>query len=393
MIHFAQRMENTPKSFIREILKATADPEVISFAGGLPNPEFFPVEGIAQATQALLTEDGAAALQYSTTEGHPPLRRYIAERYRRKYGLDVSPDDILITNGSQQGLDLIGKILLDAGDHLLIERPGYLGAIQAFSLYQPVFHMIPLQTDGIDLPQLERALDSHPIKLFYSVPNFQNPSGITYSRAKREAVAALLQDRETILVEDDPYGELRFTGEFQPSFRHYLHDNLMMLGSFSKVVAPGLRLGWIVAPPPLMDKLIIAKQASDLHSNYFSQRVLARFLQDNDLDRHLLTIKAVYKKQCELMVSMLEECFPPEIKFTRPEGGMFVWVTLPDNVSVMELFEEAARRKVMFVPGQPFYVDGGGNHTLRLNFSNADEANIETGMQRLAEAVRSVMVR
>ncbi|HRV93248.1 MAG TPA: PLP-dependent aminotransferase family protein [Anaerolineae bacterium] len=389
---FANRLQNTQKSFIREILKVTQDPEVISFAGGLPNPQFFPVEELAAATAKALADQGRQMLQYSTTEGHAPLREFIAARYAAK-GVPVSADEILITNGSQQGLDLIGKVFLNQGDAMIIERPGYLGAIQAFAMYEPEFLPVPLLDDGIDLDSLETTLHHHHPKLFYAVPNFQNPSGVTYSEPVRRATAHLLTRRDTIFVEDNPYGELRFAGNELPSMRNYLGDQTILLGSFSKVVAPGLRLGWICAKPEFMDKFIIAKQATDLHSNYLAQCIVAQFLQDNDLDAHLATIKAAYKKQCDLMVEMMVEHFPEEVTFIRPEGGMFIWVTLPEEMSSLALFEEAARLKVVFVPGRPFYVGDGGDNTLRLNFSNCDEARIETGIAHLAEAMKALLVR
>ncbi|MCB9103210.1 MAG: PLP-dependent aminotransferase family protein [Anaerolineales bacterium] len=389
---FANRLQNTQKSFIREILKVTQDPEVISFAGGLPNPQFFPVEELAAATAKALADHGRQMLQYSTTEGHAPLREFIAARYAAK-GVPVSADEILITNGSQQGLDLIGKVFLNQGDAMIIERPGYLGAIQAFAMYEPEFLPVPLLDDGIDLDSLETTLHHHHPKLFYAVPNFQNPSGVTYSEPVRRATAHLLTRRDTIFVEDNPYGELRFAGNELPSMRNYLGDQTILLGSFSKVVAPGLRLGWICAKPEFMDKFIIAKQATDLHSNYLAQCIVAQFLQDNDLDAHLATIKAAYKKQCDLMVEMMVEHFPEEVTFIRPEGGMFIWVTLPEEMSSLALFEEAARLKVVFVPGRPFYVGDGGDNTLRLNFSNCDEARIETGIAHLAEAMKALLVR
>ena len=389
---FANRLQNTQKSFIREILKVTQDPEVISFAGGLPNPQFFPVEELAAATAKALADQGRQMLQYSTTEGHAPLREFIAARYAAK-GVPVSADEILITNGSQQGLDLIGKVFLNQGDAMIIERPGYLGAIQAFAMYEPEFLPVPLLDDGIDLDSLETTLPHHHPKLFYAVPNFQNPSGVTYSEPVRRATAHLLTRRDTIFVEDNPYGELRFAGNELPSMRNYLGDQTILLGSFSKVVAPGLRLGWICAKPEFMDKFIIAKQATDLHSNYLAQCIVAQFLQDNDLDAHLATIKAAYKKQCDLMVEMMDKHFPEEVTFIRPEGGMFIWVTLPEGMSSLALFEEAVCLKVVFVPGRPFYVGNGGDNTLRLNFSNCDEARIETGIAHLAEAMKALLVR
>ena len=273
-LRFADRMNNVQKSFIREILKVVGNPEIISFAGGLPNPISFPVKGIQEVTNKILQEDGENILQYSTTEGYLPLREYISERYLKNSGLKIDPEEILITNGSQQGLDLIGKIFIDKDDDILIEEPGYLGAIQSFSMYEPKFHAIPMLEDGVNIDLLEENLKKYDPKLFYAVPNFQNPSGITYSAENREKVATLLEGSNTIFVEDDPYGELRFIGEKIPSMKSYLSDNTILLGSFSKIVSPGMRLGWICAKNEIMEKLIIAKQAADLQSNYFAQRVV-----------------------------------------------------------------------------------------------------------------------
>lgn len=388
---FSNRILKTPKSFIREILKVTENPEVISFAGGLPNSRLFPVKEIQAAALKVLEEDGRNALQYSTTEGYLPLRKYIAARYLRKKGLKISPDEILITNGSQQCLDLTGKTFLNKGDHIAIERPGYLGTIQAFSMFEPEFHSVPLLDDGIDTASLERTFEEHRIKMFSAVINFQNPSGITYSKQKRIELAGILRDHNSIFIEDDAYGELRFIGEDMPSVRNYLEENTILLGSFSKIVSPGLRLGWICARKEILDKMIVAKQATDLHSNYLSQRILYRYLVDNDLDEHILKIRKAYKEQRDLMVSLIEEQFPEEIKCTKPEGGMFLWVTLPENVSSMELFNRAIKENVAFVPGSPFYVGGGGENTLRLNFSNSDEEKIEEGIKRLAGIIKKVI--
>ncbi len=389
--HLAPRMQRIKPSFIREILKAGDDPDVISFAGGLPNPEFFPVEAISAASQKVLSMDGANVLQYSTTEGYPPLREFIARRYSDKYGLNIDASEILIINGSQQGLDLIGKLFLDKDDAVVIERPGYLGAIQALSIYEPILHSVPLLADGIDVAALELTFKKYEPKLFYAVPSFQNPSGLSYSAEKRRAVGHLLQSHNVLFIEDNPYGELRFSGEDVGPIWPYAEEQTLMLGSFSKIVAPGLRMGWICAKSEWMKKLIIAKQASDLHSNYFAQRVIYQFLQDNDLDVHIERIKTAYKQQCDLMVEMIDELFPPEIEYVCPEGGMFLWLTLPEQVSAFDLFDQAIQLKVAFVPGGPFYVDGGGKNTLRLNYSNADASQIEQGMQRLGEAIKKMM--
>ncbi|EIJ41153.1 transcriptional regulator with HTH domain and aminotransferase domain [Beggiatoa alba B18LD] len=389
---FADRMQSAHRSFIREILKVTENPEIISFAGGLPNPRFFPVEPIIAATAKVMQDKVANPLQYSTTEGYTPLREYIAQRYAKRHGLKVHPDEILITNGSQQGLDLIGKIFLNKGDFVALEKPSYLGAIQAFSLYEPQFHTATLQADGIDTEQLAILLAQQPTKLFYTVPNFQNPSGITYSEAKRRALATVFQAQQTLVVEDDPYGELRFIGEDLAPLKSYLGDQAILLGSFSKIVAPGLRLGWICANREIIDKLVIAKQATDLQSNTLSQRLVYQYVTDNDLDEHIATIKHHYGQQRDLMVTAIEQNFPPEVTYTRPEGGMFLWVTLPPSLSAMDLFDYAAKANVAFVPGKAFYVDGSGNNTLRLNFSNADAQMIEEGIKRLGSAIKQLLL-
>ncbi|MHC4322862.1 MAG: aminotransferase-like domain-containing protein [Planctomycetota bacterium] len=390
---FADRMATTHKSFIREILKVTQDSKVISFAGGLPNPRLFPVKEFADACLKVLHQDGENVLQYSTTEGYLPLREYIAERYFLQRGLQAGPDEILITNGSQQGLDLISKVFVNKGDRVIIERPGYLGAIQAFGMYEPSFVPIPLLEDGIDTDLLENALTASRIKLFHTAINFQNPSGVTYSRQKREKLADIVKGHNMVLVEDNPYGELRFTGEDLPSMKSYLPDGTIVLGSFSKVVTPGLRLGWICAGADVMEKIIVAKQSSDLHSNYLSQRAVHQYLIDNNIDGHIVRIKEVYKKQRDLMVSMIEKHFPEEIKYTKPDGGMFLWVTLPENVSSLHLLELAMEENVAFVPGKAFYVDGGGDNSLRLNFSNSDLEKIEEGIKRLATVIKVALAK
>ncbi len=387
-IRYAKRMNTIPKSFIREILKVTQDPQVISFAGGLPNPRYFPSREIAQAAAEVLSRPGDCGLQYATTEGYPPLREYIARRYRDKAGLDISADEILITNGSQQGLDLIGKVFIDEPDVVIVEQPAYLGAIQAFSAYEPQFHAVPLLEDGIDLDRLTAALKTRPAQLFHTVINFQNPSGISYSTEKRRQLAEVLSPYDIVLVEDDPYGQLRFAGETPPSMRTWLGEKAVLLGSFSKTVAPGLRLGWICAGKPIMDKLVVAKQATDLHSNYLAQRILYQYLASHDLDRHVATICAAYEKQKNAMVAAVAAHFPPEVRITRPQGGMFLWATLPERLSALDLFERAIKEKVAFVPGAPFFINGGGDHNMRLNFSNADESRIEEGIGRLGKVMQ-----
>jgi 2-aminoadipate transaminase len=386
---FAQRMQKTPKSFIREILKVTENPDIISFAGGLPNPELIDVDGIARAAKEVFAKDGRVALQYSTTEGYLPLRRFIADRYKKRLGMDISPDEILITNGSQQCLDLIGKILINPGDRVAIERPGYLGAIQVFSLYEPVFVPIDLREDGPDPEAFKAAIYQESPRLFYCIPNSQNPSGITYSIKQRQACAEILKERRTLVVEDDAYGELQFSGTANPPFKKLLPDQTILTGSFSKIFSPGMRMGWVCAPKKIMEQLVIAKQASDLHSNYLSQRIAAQYLEDNDIDAHIRKIRDAYSSQRDCMVDALKEEMPAGITWTCPEGGMFVWVTLPAGLSAMDVFSAALKEQVAVLPGIPFYVDGGGTDTLRLNFSNSNPERIREGVRRLGKVIRS----
>ncbi len=287
---FARRMQGVPRSFIREILKVSLDPSVISFAGGLPNAAYFPVEEIQAATERVFGKYGADVLQYSNSEGDIKLREQISARYLKKQGVSIPAENIIVTNGSQQGIDLLGKVLLDDQDKVLIEEPGYLGTIQSLSLFKVQFLPVPVSDDGMDVQTLGRVSDSCGAKMLYTVPTFQNPSGITYSNDNREKVADIAKREKFILVEDDPYGELRFSGQPAKSFFHYAPDQTVLLGSFSKVVAPGFRLGWIAAPAWLCEKLIIAKQAADLHTSSFSQKVLYEFLLENDLDDHIKKI-------------------------------------------------------------------------------------------------------
>lgn len=389
---YSERMAKVKKSFIREILKVTADPSVISFAGGLPNPISFPQQALADAAQKVLQDDGANVLQYSTTEGYLPLRQFIADRYFKRFGLIVDPEEILITNGSQQGLDLLGKVFLDKGDTVLLERPAYLGAIQALSIFEPEFYSVGLRDDGVDIIELEEQLKTRRPKIFYAVPNFQNPSGLSYSIENRKKTAELLAASDTILIEDDPYGELRFSGENAPSMKNFNYGGTVLLGSFSKIVSPAMRLGWICAEKGIMERLIVAKQAADLHSNYFSQRVLFQYLADNDLDGHISKIKCLYKIQSDCMVTMIRKYFPNITQCTKPEGGMFMWVTLPAGVSSLKLFDLASKRNVAFVPGDPFYTDKTDTNTFRLNYTNADERMIEEGIRRLASAINEMLV-
>ena len=383
---FADRITDVPKSFIREMLKITADPTIISFAGGLPKRNLFPVQELTAATEQVFEIYGRDIFQYSNSEGYQALREYIANNYLKK-GLKVAAKNILITNGSQQGLDLLGKVLLNDGDGVIIEEPGYLGAIQAFSLYRPHFSPVPVSEEGMDLEKLQAVLSEREHKLLYAVPNFQNPSGITYSSKNRECVADLIREKGVFIVEDDPYGELRFSGTAKPSFKKYLPEQTILLGSFSKIVVPGFRIGWIVAPDAIYDKLLIAKQASDLHTCHFTQYIIYQYLQKNSIAAHVEKVIETYGEQCQCMMDSIDAYFPRNVKYTKPEGGMFLWVTLPEGVSAMDLFDLAVKEKVAFVPGDPFYVNKKGSNTLRLNFSSVDNDTIKIGIQRLGKVM------
>lgn len=388
---FSDRISDVPRSFIREILKVALDPAVISFAGGLPNRELFPAEELREATNKVFDIHGRDIFQYSNSEGYIKLREYIAERYFQKKQLNVPVENILITNGSQQGLDLLGKILVNDGDDIIIEEPGYLGAIQAFSIYKPNFLPVPVSEDGMDAHKLREIVASQKPKLMYIVPNFQNPSGISYSQENRLKVSEILQGTNTILIEDDPYGDLRFTGKNKQSFKELLPDNTVMLGSFSKTIVPGFRLGWVVAPKHIMEKLIIAKQASDLHTSHFTQTIIYQYLKDNDVDDHINKIREAYGKQCRAMLNSIETYFPSGVTYTKPEGGMFLWAELPHNLVALDLFELAVKDNVIFVPGDPFYVKKMRTRTLRLNFSCVDEGTIQVGIRRLGNAIRKLL--
>lgn len=388
----SQRIKQTPPSFIRGILKAAESDDVISFAGGLPNPISFPQEALKESMDRVVTDYGSRVFQYATTAGLLGLREYIAQKYQKQYHLDVQPDDIIITTGSQQALDLIGKVLINEGDSIAIEEPGYLGAIQAFSQYQPKFHGVPLLEEGLDIGRLEEILKAGNVKFAYVVPNFQNPTGLTYSEEKRKAVLELVRKYHCILVEDDPYGELSFDGQIRGYISKDGLKESILLGTFSKTVTPGMRLGFMIIKDEKLRKYInTAKEAADLHSNIFAQYCLWDYVIHNELQEHIQKIRYLYKEQCETMIKAMENYFPTDVAFTRPEGGMFIWATLPEGISSKALFDKAIREKVAFVPGDPFYTDGRNANTMRLNYTNASREVIEEGIQRLGKLFSAPM--
>lgn len=394
-MQYSSKILNTPSSFIRNILKVTGEQDVISFAGGLPNPISFPMEAIQQSVERSISEHSTKLFQYSTTQGYEPLREYIANKYRTQYGYDVDAKDVMITSGSQQALDLLGKVLIDTGDGVVMEEPGYLGAIQSFTMSQPTFYGVDLEDDGLNVEQLRKTLANNPhIKFIYIVPNFHNPTGITYSMEKRNAIYEVIKDYDIALIEDDPYGELRFRGDSLPYVGFGRFQNSVVLGSFSKTVTPGMRLGFIITKnEELMGHLETAKQATDLHTNIFSQYVIHDYLQHNAYSEHVQKIVALYKEQSDAMLAAMEKYFPSNVKYTKPDGGMFIWITLEDDVSALELFHKAMEVNVAFVPGDPFYTSKSNVNTLRLNYTNSTPEVIEEGIKRLATILEKYNVK
>ena len=384
---------------IRELLKLTQRPEVISFAGGLPAPDVFPVARFEQACQRVLDHHGAQALQYSTTEGYLPLRETIAQNLQR-YGILATPENVLLTSGSQQALDLIAKLLINRGDRVLVEAPTYLGALQAFNIFGPDYVTVPVDDDGLRTDLLEDALRAGP-KFMYILPNFQNPSGVTLSLQRREELVYLSDKYGIPIVEDDPYGQLRYEGQHLPPLvvldrenlrrdEAYTLGNVIYLSTFSKTLAPGLRLGWIVAPQEVISKLVQLKQGADLHTSTFVQMVAYEVARDNFLDEHVKTIRQVYGERRDIMLAALKEFFPEEVTWTAPHGGLFLWVTMPDGANCNQLLREAIKQDVAFVPGDCFYPkEGEGLRNLRLNFSNATPEQIREGIRRLSVAVKA----
>ena len=381
---FAERMKLIQPSFLREILKVAGTPGMISFAGGLPNPDFFPLQELRECADKVFKERGKQALQYSATEGYLPLREFISQKFYDQHGLSIDPGQILITNGSQQALDIVGKLFLNPGDGVLVERPSYLGALQCFSQYQPKFHEVKLNQDGIDTIALERVLSNHSIKLVYSIPNFQNPTGISYSVEKRLVTARLLSNHSTLLIEDDPYGDISFTDENRLPVYSYLPEQTILLGSFSKTVAPGLRVGWMVAEREIIKKATIVKQASDLHSANLPQYILNEFFKQYDWKKYVQKITMQYQLQKNVMLNCLENYFPRSVEYTKPMGGMFTWLSLPQEITAKTLLQKALEQKIIFVPGDSFYASDPDWQTLRLNYSNVPEASMHNAMCALA---------
>ncbi len=386
-LRLARRMGRMPPSAVREILKVAEQPEVLSFAGGLPAPELFPIEAIAEAHAAVLARDGRAALQYSTTEGFGPLREWVAARLARR-GIRVGADQVLITNGSQQGIDLAARVLLDPGDAVAVENPSYLAALQTFSGCEATFVTVASDDDGMDVDDLARAFAVRVPKMVYVVTEFNNPKGTTLALARRAALVRLCQQHRVPVLEDNPYGELRFRGEDLPPLAALDDGDVVIhLGTFSKTLAPGMRLGWLVGPKEIVRACTIAKQAADLHSATLAQRAAAELLTRFDYDAHLAKLRVVYGERCVAMLGALERHLPQGTRWTRPDGGLFIWTQLPAGVSADDLFAEALRERVAFVPGSAFYAQAPRHDMLRLNYSNRPVDLIEEGIARLGRVV------
>jgi len=397
---FAQRTQRMGSSAIRELLKLTESPDIISFGGGMPAPDVFPIQEFREACERVLRDSGDFALQYGPTDGYPPLRELIV-RHTARYGIEVTPENILVTSGSQQALDLLGKILINPGDHILVESPTYLGALQAWSAYGAEYVTVPMDEYGMVTDALEAALRSGP-KFIYVLPNFQNPTGVTLALERRKKLIELADQYGVPIVEDDPYGQLRYEGEHLPSvvvldgqFRNSgescYRGNVIYLSTFSKILSPGLRLAWVVAPPEVIRKLVQAKQGADLHTSAFTQFVAYEVSRGGFLDRHIKVIRDCYGKRRDVMLAAMDGYFPPGVEWTHPEGGLFLWAILPETMNSAEVLKMALQQKVAFVPGAPFYPTGGGHNTMRINFSYSDPDKIREGIARLGRVLYEAM--
>lgn len=385
---FARRASQLKENIIKEVLKVTEDTDMISFAGGLPAAELFPVEQLKAVCSEVLTESGEQALQYSSSFGYLKLREQIVARMS-KIGIVTNTKNIMITTGSQQALDLTGKVFIDEGDEIICERPTYLAAIDAFKAYSPNFVEVSMDEDGMLMDELENTLREHPkTKYIYTIPDFQNPTGRTLSLQRRKQMVKLANEYDVIIIEDNPYGAIRFTGKSLPSIKQFDSEHrVIYLSTFSKIFSPGLRLGWICADETIIEKYAEQKQASDLNTDTLTQYIVAKYLEMFDLDEHIANIKKTYLLRREKMLQSLEQYFSKEIKHTLPEGGLFIWLELPESVDAMILFKECLTEKVAFVPGEAFYTNHPQKNTLRLNYSNMNEEDIELGVSRIAKVL------
>lgn len=389
-VKFANRMANLQASEIREILKLTAKPEVISFAGGLPAPELFPIQEVADIVQELMAQDGARILQYATTEGYAPLREKIAKRMNEKNGTNVNADNILITTGSQQVLDFTGKIFINDGDVVLCESPSYLGAINAFKAYSPKFMEVDTDDQGMIPESLEKIMATEKnVKFLYAIPDFQNPMGTTWTLERRKAIVEICNRYDLPIIEDNPYGELIYDGETLPSLMSLDKKGLTcFLGTFSKSFCPGLRIGWVAAYGKIIQNYITVKQSADLHTSTLDQRIIDSFIAKYDFDAHILNLRALYRKRRDVILAAMDEHFPKEIKYTRPTGGLFLWVTMPEGINSRDVFMKCVEQNVAFVPGDAFFPAVPQYNYMRINYSNMPEERIIEGIKRMAAVLK-----
>ena len=385
----SQRARKLTSSAIREILKVTERPEIISFAGGLPSPATFPVEAMRTASARVLADDAVGALQYSPTEGYRPLREWVAAHHSGN-GVTIRTEQVLITTGSQQALDLMGKVMLDPGSRALVETPSYLGALQSFAMFEPTFVSVPSDDDGLQTDALTPALTLD-ARLLYTQPNFQNPTARRLPLERRLALAEFARQAPFPVIEDDPYGELYYRGEPLPTLLSLAPNHIVHFGTFSKVLAPGLRVGYVIAPEPLLSKLVQAKQAADLHTPILTQRIVYEAVKNDLLSRHLPDVRALYRGQCDAMLAALEREMPKDVHWNAPAGGMFVWLTLPEHIDATPLLQAAIAERVAFVPGEPFFADGRAaplaSRSLRLCFSTVSPARIDEGIAILGRLI------
>jgi 2-aminoadipate transaminase len=388
-MHFSKRALHMQPSDIREIMKITADPNVISFAGGMPDPDFFPLNELKDVAGSIIAKEGKAALQYSSTQGYPPLREKIADRMQ-KMDMKVSADDIMIISGSQQGIDLCGRVFLDEGDGVVCESPSYSGALNALSAYLPKFIDIPATDHGMDMDELEYTLTSRgKIKLIYVIPDFQNPTGRTWSLEKREQLIDLSSRFELPVIEDDPYSVFRFRGNRIPTLKSLDTENrVIYLGTFSKALCPGLRIGWVAAGGDVLEKLEIVKQVADIHSNSLAQREIDQYLERYDLDEQIARVTSVYGRRKTVMTAAMEQYFPKACRWTDPEGGLFIWVVLPAHINARQVLLKAVEAKVAFVPGGGFFANSPKENTMRLSYATMTDDKITEGIKRLGNILK-----
>lgn len=381
---FAGRTHNMKPSVIREILKLTQKSSVISFAGGLPAPHLFPADRLREAANTVLSERAQEALQYGTTEGYAPLREWVAAQLEAAGSAGVTAQNVQILSGSQQALDLLGKMFLDPGDTMVVAAPTYMGALRAFDAYEPRYLSVPTDDEGMLPDALEAALKTRP-KLVYVIPNFDNPTGITMSLERRKVLVELAARYGVPILEDNPYGELRFEGEALPNLHALAPDGVIYCGTFSKIMVPGFRLAWVVAAPEVITLLTRTKQAADLHTATFTQMIAYEVTKDGFMNAQIERVRDYYRGQRDLMLGALEQYMPREVQWTRPSGGMFLWCTLPEGLNATEIAYDAVKEDVAYVPGETFYADSSILNTLRLSYSVATPEEVDTGIRRLGQ--------